>query len=450
MIILSVLNFIVLLALLILDRRNSNNNVFSPGALFIYFALLPAFSNLYFSLFPDSFEKIVFQVVHPRFRDYYFVNMALFLTILLNLITFFGIQYGVRKKNKFFDFFLNKVFFSSVTEKFTEKEILKFGIRIYILGFLVYLIFLFQMGGLSSIWNELHLRSVKNAGLGYFQTFYMVAIQLGGLILLWYFRNKGRFLSFFIILIGTIFILGSIGARGPVALFLLSLLFMSHYLFKRVKNLLNFKTVLLVLILPFFIVILLQFRSNSFSYYMENQEELVKNSIEDLESGFIGRIGRLERDIVILKYFEENDFWWGKSYLGLFYAPIPRGFLSEKPPNDTGRYLRGIALGNKVEPPLPVAQLPNSSWPEGNWAGYMNFGILGFFILVWVSGVFFGRIFNYINSRRFPVFPTIIFCTIAVGGAPNFSPYGLVTLLTSFFYFFILFRFFGLLKLVRF
>ena len=43
-------------------------------------------------------------------------------------------------------------------------------------------------------------------------------------------------------------------------------------------------------------------------------------------------------------------------------------------------YLRVMALGEKVDPPMPITALGNSrNSPEGNWVGYMNWGLQVFY-----------------------------------------------------------------------
>ncbi|WP_299051363.1 O-antigen polysaccharide polymerase Wzy [uncultured Polaribacter sp.] len=444
MIFLTFLNIIILLLFFFLEKKK-NRDVFSPQNIFIYFSFIPAFSNFYFSINTEAFEKIVFSQVHVDFQKYILVNIALFMTIIGNLFIYLGISVGTKSSNKFFSYILNKIFinkYNSLSQnRQFNKSILKFAIISYFLGFLSFLVLVTKMGGISQIWSELHLRSSNNAGLGYFQTFYMISIQFSAMILIWYFSKYKKWKQLLITYLLTAFLVGGLGARGPVIIFIISIIIMRHYMVKRVSTILNRKTVWLIIILPFFIVTLLQLRKNSLTYFINNTEELIENSINDFESGFIARVGRLERDIVILGYFNENSFWYGKSYLGLITAPIPRTLYPEKPPVDSGMYLRAMAVGDVIEPPLPVYKLRTSSWPEHNWVGYMNYGFIGFIIFFFLSGLLFGKIYKYIKSRKFPLFPTCFYAMFAVGGAPILSPPGLVKLVTVFVVIYILLLF---------
>lgn len=450
MLFLTLINLFLLIFLLRFDRSVYKKNVFSPGSIFIYFSIIPAISNLYFSIFQVNFYEIVLLQVDIIFRNYLFVNIALFLTIIGNCVTYFGIYYGSKSKIIFLSYLMNKIFFTkytgyqSIDFKSKNKFIYKFGIIVYISGILVYFIFVQKIGGLFQIWEELELRSVKNAGLGYFQTYYMFAIQLGAMIILWYaFIKSFKFVKIITFLL-TIFILGSMGARGPIIIFLLSTIIMYHYLIKPFKKIFTVPVLIFALLIPIFIVVMLQFRTYSYSYLRNNLDVLVENSISSFESGFVARIGRLERDIVILQYFEKNDYWLGKSFYGLIVAPIPRSIYPSKPPNDTGMYLRMMALNQKVDPPMPISELGNSSWPEGNWVGYMNYGLLGFLFFFYFSGLLFGKFYNYLSKNGFQVLPTCSFAILAVGGPPILSPLGIISLMMFFFFTFIFILFFFL------
>lgn len=439
MIFLSILNIILLFGLFKIDQKIYHKNIFSPGALFIYFAFLPALSNLYFSFNQKGFDEIVLGMVSPVFRDYFYVYLALFFTIIGNIITYLGIYVGSNSKNNLFNIFLNKIFLPRHLRNInwpSRKRLnvaFKFGVIVYLLGVIAYGVFLMKIGGLYDLWQELHNRTIVNAGLGYLQTFYNYSIQIGALLLLWVaIKNKNKTFQILLVIMTSI-IMGSMGARGPVLIFIFSTIIMYHYTVKRLKKLFNYKSILFSILIPFFIVGMLQFRTNSLAYLSQNTDILISESINSFESGFIARIGRIERDIVILKYFETNDFWRGKSFYGLVYAPIPRSMMPRKPPNDTGMYLRALSLGKRVEPPMPISSLKNNSWPEGNWVGYMNFGFLGFIIFFYLSGLFYGKFYAYVQKKQFPLIPTMIFSIIAVGGPPILSAPGIIKLLMVFF-----------------
>jgi len=438
MILLSLLNVTILLFLLFFDWRHFNKNLLSPGSTFIYFSFLPALSNIYFSFFQDQFEIHVFGIIAAEYHDYFYVKVALLFTIFGNIITYYGIYIGVLSKGRITNFVFNRLLVLRGFDTFpnnivkNNKFVLRAGIIIYFVGIVSYVIFVNLMGGFYVIWSELYLRSVHNIGLGYLQKFYLISIPLSSLLILSITLNKSQKLLSTVVILISVIILASTGARGPVIAFLLSVILLYHYRVKRIVKLFRIKYGLVALVLIAFIVTMVQFRKESFEYYLSNPDKLISNSIESFQSAFVGRVGRIERDIVILKYFEKHDFWFGKSYLGLFAAPIPRTMIQDKPPVDTGMYLRVMADGIRVDPPMPVYELDTSSWPEGNWAGYMNWGILGLLLLFGTSGFFLGRLFGYINRNKYPLVGTCLYATLAIGGAPPLSPYDIVSLLMLF------------------
>ena len=98
MIFLTFLNIIILLLFFFLEKKK-NRDVFSPQNIFIYFSFIPAFSNFYFSINTEAFEKIVFSQVHVDFQKYILVNIALFMTIIGNLFIKIFERYAKRIKN---------------------------------------------------------------------------------------------------------------------------------------------------------------------------------------------------------------------------------------------------------------------------------------------------------------------------------------------------------------
>lgn len=430
---LSVINILILFYLKQKEKSKSKN-LFSPNSVFIFFAFLPAFSNLYFSLNFENFKNIILSQISTEFHDPFFLHYSLFLTIINNLIIFFGINLGCKKKN-FITIVLDNIFLSN--KKIDYNFILKSSKFLYLLGVLVYLIFILKMGGLNEIWNNISLRSQKNAGLGYYQTFYTIAISFSSIILLFFSKNK---LFKILITILTIFITISIGGRGQFIIFLFSALLFYHYYVKRLNSLFSFVNLSFIVLTITFILSVLQFRKYDFDYIIENRKVVQKNIISDFESGFLARIGRLERDMTIVGYFDRNNFWYGKSFLGLLSAPIPRSIFNDKPPVDSGMYLRSIALGRQITPPLPVNYLNSSSWPEHNWVGYMNFGIIGLFIVNLLSGFIFGSFYQNLNKSKINPFLLSFVSFFTVGGMIYLSPPGIVKMLVNLIIFFVFFR----------
>lgn len=437
--ILSILNLALLLCMLKIDH-DRHRDIFSAGAVFIYFSFLPAFSNLYFSLNEDAFADVVLINVAPIYRNSFYVDLALFFYIVGNIVTYVGIRVGLKDNGGIIHGLLSWIFMHGYYETLRcispqgyFRSIRFIGVVILFVGVVAYVQFLGMLGGLEQIWSELELRSEKNAGLGYIQSLYTICVSIGGLALAVTKSMKNRYVTYLAI-VAVVLMLGSFGSRGPVVNFVLSLLVVRHLVIKKYGISVFFKLAILGPILVAFVLVFLELRENQDARQSNDLGILVSDSISNLETGFIARIGRLERDIVILNYFDTHDYWQGRSYLGLLYAPIPRSLMENKPPNDTGMYLRYMALGYDVTPPVPVRDLAGSGWPEGNWAGYMNFGVTGFVVWFFVSGYMMGSFFCFLYRYRYPVLPCISYSMLVIGGAPVLSVLGLVYYATNFMY----------------
>ena len=137
------------------------------------------------------------------------------------------------------------------------------------------------------------------------------------------------------------------------------------------------------------------------------------------------RLSPIRASIVTAGYFQDHDYWYGASFTSLLYAPIPRSMYPEKPPVETGRYTKNIALGEEVNPPTPDSQLPvYSALPEGNLIYYQNFGFL-YFIVIFILGGFYSFFYRLVISTHssFLLFFYLGFwgggVTLGVGGIVN-------------------------------
>jgi hypothetical protein len=305
------------------------------------------------------------------------------------------------------------------------------------MGFTVYIYFVYKVGGLTTLWSSLNSRVEQTAGLGYFQRFYTFSVVLGSLLCLYDSRRKkDLFLSYLLILI-SIFILGSLGQRNPVLSFIFSIILCYHYTKKRIafQKFFNIRNVVLVFLLLFFSIVSVQFRTpGALGKYLDTPGDLVEDSVNTFEQQGILRLGRLERDLVILKYFDANDHWWGGTYYSLLVAPIPRSFYPDKPPLDTGRYVVAISQGQKLSPPVGLSYLPPTSSPEGNWIGYMDFSVFGFISAFLLSGYFLGWSYQFVKYNNFSFISVFIYSIFSWNGGITITPGDISSVLTTLFF----------------
>lgn len=422
MLLLSLLNLIILIFLLIYDRSKTND-VFSIGSIFIYFSLLPALSNLYFSFSERSIFDDIFGIIDPVFRNMIYVYLAMTLYPLINMVAYMGIHLS-RKKGGLTHLLIKKLF---SVDRISSKS----AWLLFISSLIVFIYFINMLGGLLNIWLNINLRSSMNSGLGYIQTYYMFGIHISSLILIYNYLKEKKYLRVVFLMILTTLVLGGLGARGPIIGFFISLMVLYNYKIRKIKSLFNKKTITILLFAPVLILGMLQFRDGSVELQNTNINLIFEEAKEDFEREFIARLGRLERDVVMLQYFENHSYWYGTSYLSLLYAPIPRSLLDFKPPNDTGMYLRSMAKNKTINPPMDAGSLDDSSWPEHNWAGFMNFGYAGLFILTLIASYLSGRFYYYLRYNGFPLSETVVFCYLMVNGLPVLSPAGIIRLLMT-------------------
>jgi len=138
--------------------------------------------------------------------------------------------------------------------------------------------------------------------------------------------------------------------------------------------------------------------------------------------------------VLIVSYFDNHQYWLGSAYFSLLAAPIPRGVWADKPPVDSGVYLRNIALGAEVNPPVPLNQLIPTGYTERNWAGYMNYGLFGLIALHVFSGALFALVYNYMRCSDYSVGTVVFYSIFAYGGTISLSPLGITGILTNIFF----------------
>ena len=116
------------------------------------------------------------------------------------------------------------------------------------------------------------------------------------------------------------------------------------------------------------------------------------------------------RDSVIISYFADNEYWFGKGSLSFFYAFVPRAFFPDKPIVDNGIYVIAMSIGQTVNPPMMAAELPRYGWPEGYMAGYMEAGWFGLFLGIVLSCYVVKFIFKRLVSSGFKIEWVFLYC----------------------------------------
>ncbi|HEX2081089.1 MAG TPA: O-antigen polymerase [Longimicrobium sp.] len=295
-------------------------------------------------------------------------------------------------------------------------------------GVALYAVFLHQIGGLRRLWTFMALRTDVLAGRGYLFNAYTLLLTFTPLLLVYALRfrpSRIRTAAVVLAVAAVCAILASTGGRGGAVTLIVYSMMTAHYGVRRFRRVVKPWTVLLGAVIFVFIVAMPLFRTEgAFERYSARPSLLLRATRDE-----VGRISHqlsgLDRGVVIVSYFTPDRLWWGSSYLDLLSAPIPRALLPDKPPVDDGVYVTALALGNEVRPSLPARLLPPTSWPPGNWVLYMNFGLPGYLLGMFLTGVAIGVAYRYMRRCDFSPFSVYLYGYSVMGGV-SFSNYNLI------------------------
>lgn len=403
--------------------RKRNKDIFSAVKLVSYFACIELFVLVWFAIDSNSIEELIFEPLAPVFRDmqlvYYGYVFSIIVYFFVSIGTFFG-SYGTGRM----PFMIDKLFLHS--RAIGRKHELLLGIFLYVLGVIVFLLFLNKVGGRLTSWPQYSLNS-KTAGLGYLQTGYNLLTMLGVFLVYAAAASKRQWLILSVFVIGAVFMLTALGQRTPVATMAFALLLIHHYKVKKIRNIFSIKIAVLVVLMLSFLFLFLQVRDGFRTANGTSMESMVQKDKFAVE--VVQRLGIIERQVVVIGYFNEHDLWYGGLYESLLHAYKPRSSYPDKPPIDTGVYINTIASGYVIHPPVPFNNLNPTSWPDGYLAGYMSFGIIGLILISVISGLVFGFFYRLVLLSNFATGPIIFYGLLGFMGAKPLSPYGITQVL---------------------
>ncbi len=403
-----------------LDRANTKD-VFSATKVIVYFATIEFLVMFWFSLREHSIQKVIFAAISPSYHRIELVYGAYCLSVVSFLFAICGSMIGSRKINNCADFFERRILNSRYVGR---RNSFKVGGLLTLIAIPVYIVFIEKMGGISSLWTQIYLRTTLAAGLGYYQIFYTSLLFIGGVLVLSVLFQQQKWVFAGLAFLFFAIIFASTGQRAPVATFVFALLLSWHYNVEKINRLFSITRLLIFIGLVSFMFIFVQYRVGADS--VEQDRQSISEFIEEFEVDVISRLGIIERQVVVLGYFANHDVWYGRSYLGLLEAYRPRSTNSSKAPVDTGIYLKALADGMEVYPPMPVEELQPTSWPEGNLAGFMNFHIVGLILLPLISGWIIGSFYRNTIIYSGALGPVIVYSLFAYMAPPSLSPFGIV------------------------
>ncbi len=399
---------------------------FSPLSLNSAFYLLQLVPLIWFAISPTGLEEVIFSQVDPRYGRQDLVVFHYLMHLLTFLVLSGGIFLGAYTTTRLAGLFAGPGAAVTQTMLFGRSRM---PFVLYAIGFALFLVMIARLGGFASLWQNLYKRTELAAGLGYLQQFYTFLLIVSSQAIYLRYARAGHPLAALPFITLTIFALGALGQRGPVALLLFALIITHHFRVRRFRVLMNGKIAVIALLLLVFMLVFVQFRNREVTRLSDISASQLA---QDAQRSVIARFGNIERGIAALGYFGDHGFWGLRLYYSVLTAPIPRTLYPDKPPVDTGRYLATIAKGGTADPPQPVRELLPTSWPDEFLAGYMSFGIPGLVLLALISGYVYGFVYRVMVVRGHDIYSLYLYAYLGFLGARALSPMIVVNVLTIF------------------
>jgi hypothetical protein len=388
----------------------------NPVAMLSLFSALDAISLIWFAVYPDHREALIYSQIYST------EHKTITVVLLSYLISIVG--YLCMASTLFI--LLPRKYFHLNLKIETMQNKNYYGLVFWLIGILLTFNSVIDFGGVHELWFVYVLQGREPDGIGYVHLISHGFICIGGAILYQNFYKLKKYLAIFLMLGVSIFFLAIFGRRSPVLLFIMMILFTHNYKIKKIKNLFTGITLAVGSFFLLLALFLVSLRPSSDTYLIGDNTTIGFKIAGDL----IMRVGTLERKMVVIGYFNLDNLWFGQSYYSIISAPIPRSIFIEKPVVDTGIYIKDIAENGTTVVNRDVALLPATSWPDGNLAGWMNFHFIGFIFLTIFSGIIYGGFYRYMRNKEFNFSYIYIYSTLCYWGAPNLSPMGIVRILS--------------------
>jgi hypothetical protein len=407
-----------LIGIFYIYSRKSYYDRLNPLAILCCFSALNSISLFWFAINPELMQTLIFEQI--KVADYR-TDTVVLLAYIFSIVEFL---------------FIASTLFLIIPRWHEPEQLLKnhelphvflYGKFLWAAGLLMVMLRIYLVGGPVELWTNYIFKGQEIDQSDYLQLFSDGLIILGAsIIYVKLFTSKSYFSLIMLIVLSTLF-LAAFGNRSPILSLLLMIVFTHNYKIKKIRSFLTFKSFLIVGTFLVVATLLVNFRVGSDTYLITNESSIKERISRDV----LMRIGTLERKMVVIGHFDLSNIWYGKSYLSLIMAFLPRKLISGKPPVDTGVYIKEIADGKNPEVNSSAEMLSKTSWPDGNLAGWMNFHVIGFMFFLIFTGLLYGL--YYKKMLKFSSSYTAIFFYVGLcyWGAPNFSPYGIVRILSA-------------------
>lgn len=284
----------------------------------------------------------------------------------------------------------------------------------FFMGLLGYFLFFQSAGGVINFINNIEKRASFTSGSGYVMLL-MSLLEVSAYLLIYSFKYKNTKPRFFLLILFVLFVCicqSSLGGRKGTIQFLIFSAIFWNFSVGKIKNIKPKIILILPIILMYIISVPLVRRQNAIENYLNTPSLLADDFIEEVSS-VTKQVSYVDTYLFIISYFQDNDKWYGISYIDLMFAPIPSNLFLEKPPVDDGMYIRSLAAGMQVKPSLAAKKLYQSSWPPETFgAMYMNFGVLGVFFGMVLLGYIYRKAYVYMIKSNCSFISIIVYGNI--------------------------------------
>lgn len=261
----------------------------------------------------------------------------------------------------------------------SNNKVFYFSILFYFFGIMLFFVTYTKIGYIPALMDNVDGGRVDaKAGLGSFILLGTAFLYTSAIFGFAYFDKLTIIKKFFlvIILISSCIVIGGLGFRGPVAYLVLYILLVKFFLSKEYINL-N-KIPYRFFIYGFLFIILL-----SIIDFVRHGNEFSLNSLSQIYWTMTVNLYNLNNIVI---FFENNDFFYGKSFIDDMLVAFPG--------SDTKFF--GVVLKDLLD--LDFAGEGMTVTAPGE--GYANGGFIGVFFHAIFFGILYGLIYEYLSRKE--------------------------------------------------
>ncbi len=406
---LSLILSLILVLMYVVDSKK-NKDIFSPvklSTLFLFVYNVPFIINYYFD------KNIIDSRIDAKVED---LDSTMIIYILYMIFGVFALYLGINfsRKRKMKKINKNRGFHFFNLE--SEARYLTATILVFSLGLIFYIDFIQSVGGFTFWLNNIANRAAFTTGNGY-STLFISLLPISVYFYIGTFNFKNNMLKKIILIslvLFTFIILTTLGGRKSSLEFVIFCIIIWNYKIGKIKNLKKKILLLSPLAIFYMIAIPILRTSQDIMGYITDIGGFSKEVLSNLTS-IITEVSYVGHYLFIINYFDNHEFWLGKTFKDLFFVVIPRSFYPDKPPVDDGVYVKSLVEGMNIAPNAPYTTLYKSSLPPETFGNmYLNFGFIGVLIGMFLLGLIFRQSYEYMIKNEYNLFSILIYANIII------------------------------------